>query len=560
MKPCIKCRAELPDSAGHCIYCGVGQPAPAQNKATMMGHPGLGKELAQQAGVPSPAPNPGIAPAPATPADANQVIAQARQQQQDQRQRSKSQPVHYGGAPQQQQQGQQQQQQGQFGEPPPGQQQGQFGGPPPGQAPYGQTPPPQQQQYGAPPQQQQYGAPPQQQQGGAPGQAPYGQTPPAGQQPYSQTPPAGQQPYGGPPQQQQQYGGPQQQQQQYGGPQQQQYGGPQQQLGAPQARQQSPFGGAKLGVQDAQFGAQANQQQPYGIPSPGGYRDALTEQVKPLRAPTTTGEAEQWDESLTTQMLVFGVLLIACFVAPWAVGGDKTLFSWSVFSGDGVPWSQKLLPILLAATGVIAVGLGALKLSVTSRAFSATAIGLAPILYFIVGRDTFVWQSAVGAVGTVMLISGLILRSRYPEAKMARVVATVGVLALLALYLIPVNGGMPIKGIIDALSAMPGKAKLIPIIGSGIGGATGLLPFVLTLMGLLVWMKGPGKAGTHSLAWAMLFWGLLGSLVLLLVSGGVIDALKAGLSVYLYVPLANVAWMSLACFGIAGVLGSQLNE
>jgi hypothetical protein len=258
-------------------------------------------------------------------------------------------------------------------------------------------------------------------------------------------------------------------------------------------------------------------------------------------------------------MLVFGVLLIACFVAPWAVGGDKTTFSWSVFSGEGVPWSAKLLPILLAATGVISVGLGALSLSGTSRSFSATAIGLAPILYFIVGPG-FVWQTAVGAVGAVMLISGLILRSRYPDAKMAKIVATVGVLALVALYLIPSNGAMPIKGVFDMLSAMPGKAKIIPIIGGGIGGTTGLLPLLLTVMGLLVWLKGPGKAGTHTLAWTMLFWVLLASIVSLLVGGAVIDTLKGGLSIYLYKPLASVAWMSLACFGIAGVLGSQLNE
>jgi hypothetical protein len=258
-------------------------------------------------------------------------------------------------------------------------------------------------------------------------------------------------------------------------------------------------------------------------------------------------------------MLVFGVLLIACFVAPWAVGGDKTVFSWSIFSGEGVPWSAKLLPILLAATGVVAVALGAIKLSVTSRAFAATGIGLAPILYFVV--SPFVWQGAVGAVGAVMLVSGLIVRSRFPEAKMGRIVATIGVLAILALYLIPSNGAMPIKGLIDAISAMPGKAKVLPIIGmAGAGGLAGLLPLLLTLLGLLVWLKGPGKAGTNTLAWTILFWGLVASVAALLVSGAVIDTLKSGLFAILYLPLAQVAWMSLACFGIAGVLGSQLDN
>jgi hypothetical protein len=216
---------------------------------------------------------------------------------------------------------------------------------------------------------------------------------------------------------------------------------------------------------------------------------------------------------------------------------------------------------LLAATGVVAVGLGALKLSVTSRAFAATAIGLAPLLFFVVDSNPFRWQLAVGAVGSVMLVSGLILRSRFPSAKMARIVTSFGVMAIIALYVVPSDGAMLIKAIFNQLAENPGKAKVVPIVGMGGAGiVAGLIPLLLTAIALVVWLPAPSKAGTHTLAWTILFWGLLASIAGLLVGGAVVDSLKGGLFTYLYLPLAQAAWMSLACFGVAGVLGSQLEN
>ncbi len=259
-------------------------------------------------------------------------------------------------------------------------------------------------------------------------------------------------------------------------------------------------------------------------------------------------------------MLVFGVLLVACFVAPWAVGGEKTVFSWTQLGVEGIPWSQKLIPILMIATGIISVGLGALKLSITNRAFAATGIGLAPLLYQIVNQSTFVWQVAVGGVAGVVLVSGLVLRSRYPEAKIGRMLATIGALGVIALYLIPSHGAMPIKGLFTNLGDLPGKAKLIPIVGMGGAGiVAGLIPLLLTVAAFAVWMPAPGRAGSGALAWTILFWGLVASIVGLLVGPEVVASLKSGLSQVFYMPIAQAAWMSLACFGIAGVIGSQID-
>jgi hypothetical protein len=250
-------------------------------------------------------------------------------------------------------------------------------------------------------------------------------------------------------------------------------------------------------------------------------------------------------------MLVFGVLLVACFVAPWAVGGETTVFAWSILSAKA-PLAAKLLPIMLAATGAIAVALGTLKLSGSTRAFAATGLGLAPILFQIIQSDIS-WQSLATVIGGLVLVTGLILRSRYFESQLSRILVTLGVLLLLAVYLVPVGGALPIKGLFTQLADLPGKAKVIPIVSQ-------LIPLVLALLALVAWLAKPSRVGTHILAWTVLFWGLAASVTTLLLSEDIVASLKGGLSVFFYLPLAQAAWMSLACFGIAGVIGDQFES
>jgi len=286
----------------------------------------------------------------------------------------------------------------------------------------------------------------------------------------------------------------------------------------------------------------------------------MTEQVKPLRAPGYSGDISAWDESLTTQMLVFGVLLVACFVAPWAVGGEKTIFAWSIFSAEGAPFAAKMGPILLAVTGVVSVALGALRLAPSVRAFAATAIGLSPLVFQLVTAKPFRWQAVVAVIGSVCLVTGLIVRSRHCELMLGRILATVGVVAILALYLIPENDVMFVKALLDFVADAPGKAKVIPIFGMGVGGlALGLIPLLLTIACLLVWLPSTSKAGTPVLVWSVLFWPLIATLAALLVTEDIVATIKASLSTFLYLPLSGAAWLALASFGIAGVVSQRGN-
>jgi len=267
----------------------------------------------------------------------------------------------------------------------------------------------------------------------------------------------------------------------------------------------------------------------------------------------------EWDESLTTQMLVFGVLLIACFVAPWAVGAGKTVFSWSILSVNGAPFVAKMVPLLLAVTGISSIALGALKLGSSVRAMAAAGIGLSPIVFQMATADPIGWQTIVGALSGILLITGLVVRSRRTTAIHGRILATVGVVGMLALYLVPENDTMLVKMLLDMLADIPGKGKLIPILGQGVGGlVVGLLPLLLTLLCLLVWLPSDGRAGTHILVWMVIFAPLLASLGALAISEDILPALKSSLASVFYLPLAGAAWMTLAGFGLGGVISEKI--
>ncbi len=507
MKQCVQCRNDLPDTAVHCVYCGSKQPpvgsagAPSGSPPlakTVMGYPGMASDMARQAGNARGKPASGAPPA-VSAFDQTQPVSNDP---------FRPGPPGDGGPPPG------------FGGPPPG-----FNGPPPGG--FGGPPPgfngPPPGGFGGPPPG--YGGPPPGGPGGPYGGPPpgYGGPPPGGPGgPYGGPPPG----YGGPPP-----GGP-------GGP----YGGPPPGYGGPPPG--GPYGGPQQG---------------YGGPPPG-YGHPPTEPVRPIpggRPPYLASESgrrasnpiEPWAETLKTLMLVFGVLLVACFVAPWRVEPGHTIFSWTILGTSGLPASMKVLPILFAVTGVLAVVLGALPLATPVRAFSAAGIGLAPSIYSVVDPP-FVWQELVMLIGMITLVSGLLIRSQYTGAMLGRLLATIGAICVLLVLLIPVGGGDP--PLIGAFKAL-GTNRTIPALIL-------IVPGVLALVSLLVWLPGPGSAGTHILAWIWIVWPLVAS-IMTLVSGENIGAqLKSSLDRFLYVPMAAMSWAALVGYGIASAAGKQLEH
>lgn len=555
LKKCVNCQNDLPNSAVHCVFCGAKQPKPPfanpANNKTMMGYPGLAADLAkakegagsQPGGDAPPSPYGETVPVEALrknsqpppsgapiPNPASMATAPPSWQGPPPG-RSPSQapgpggpPPGYGPPPGGPPPG--------YGGPPPGP-----GGPPPARPPggpppgYGQPPPP---GYGPPP--------------GGPGPGPGGYGPPASGGP----PPPGGPGYGPRP------GGP--------GPGPGGYGPP----GGPGYGQTPPPG----------YGPGGPGGPPGYGPPPGGYGPAApgmpgsphgarrggdfdprpeTELVRPLRHPYTPGAPgaatfEPWAESIKTLLLVYGVLLVACFVAPWAVGGGQTTFSWTLIGAPGA--AAKLPPLLIVSTGVIAVVLGVVPLATAARGIACLVMGLAAVVVLST-VPSFDWRGLLGLIGASSLIGGLLLRSQYTMATLGRLLTTIGVVLLLALYLIPEGGQVPLVSMFKQLGAAPGKAKVAVIVG-GLSG--GLLPLLFLLVCLLVWLPGPGSAGAGILAWIAILYPVASALILLLVGGDIGATLKSSLSAVVYIPLATSAWLAFAGYGLASFSGKSLES
>ncbi|MBL4636101.1 MAG: hypothetical protein JKY56_19735 [Kofleriaceae bacterium] len=325
----------------------------------------------------------------------------------------------------------------------------------------------------------------------------------------------------------------------------------------PGQSQSSPLA-ANFGMQDARFGDDAR----HAVPAVRPYRDSLTEKVTALPAPVAASD-DEWDESLITILLVFGVLLVACFVAPWSIGSAKipTMFAWTIFSAEGVPIIAKIFPALIVATGLAAIAVGSLRIQPGSRALIATCIGLAPIAFLLATSKPFEWRTALSNVGTILIIGGLFARCRHDESILPRIIVSLAAAMLLALYFIPIAGTIPAKGLLDALSASPGATKLLPIIGISAGALTlGILPLTVTLLAFLVWMPGCNRHLLAAIAILLLFIPLVSSLCTPLLGDNVVANLKSGLSSYLFVPLAKTAWIAMACYGVRGLLDHNLNR
>jgi hypothetical protein len=246
-------------------------------------------------------------------------------------------------------------------------------------------------------------------------------------------------------------------------------------------------------------------------------------------------------------MLVFGVLLVACFVAPWRVVPGATIFSWTVL-GAAEGAREMVMPVFFAATGVLAVVFGAIPLATLVRAFAAAGIGLAPVIYGAV-EPPFQWQELLGVIGSVTLISGLLVRSQYTGAIHGRIMTTIGAVCVLLPYLIPVGGQVPLVGAFKML----GTNQTVPALLM-------LIPALLALVSLLVWLPAPGHAGAHIIAWVLIVWPLIASILGLLSGEGIGARLKGDLVGVLYAPMAIMSWNALVGYGVASVVGKQLEH
>jgi hypothetical protein len=257
---------------------------------------------------------------------------------------------------------------------------------------------------------------------------------------------------------------------------------------------------------------------------------------------------EPWADSLKTLMLVFGVALIACFVLPWALA-PKVGFSWDVIrAAEG---KLKLYPLLIGGTGLLALVLALLPLAVPVRGGAAAAVGFVPLALGMFVISTFHWHSLFLLISALTLVSGLLVRSAYHSSIVPRIMVTVGVVCLLIPMLVP---DASLIDMFKGIGSAPGKDK--------VGILIALVFYVLAIVGLiLTWLPTPSAMGTHIVAWLLIIWPLVISLIVeLALAGDVGVRIKSDMFALLWSPVTQIAWAALLGYGVASLVGKSLEH
>lgn len=275
-------------------------------------------------------------------------------------------------------------------------------------------------------------------------------------------------------------------------------------------------------------------------------------------ASRATSAKDPFAGPLQLVLLVFGVILIGAFVTPHTT--SPTTFVWD--SLGALEGKAKVMPILLAAAGLLGVLLGAIPLASTGRAAAAAALGIVAIVYPALALPAeFTWQLVSFAVGSMLIPAGLLLRGAYPNAGLGRILTTIGAIAFLVPWFVPEHDKMPIVGLFDVLADGKGKEKFVAILF--------LLYPLLAVLSLSAWLPGPGRGPAPMFAWLWILLPLTVQFTMLIVNGKIGAVVKAGPYKALFamggdlpVPLGLVAsaYLAYAAFGLATLLGKNLER
>jgi hypothetical protein len=276
-----------------------------------------------------------------------------------------------------------------------------------------------------------------------------------------------------------QLGGPQLGGPQLGGP---QLGGPQ--LGGPQ------LGGPQLG--GPQLGG-------YAAAAPPAPMAAAPMAAAPMAAaPMAAAPIEPFNVILRSVLLIFGVMLVVTFVAPWLTQ-PTTVMSWDVIA-QSKETSGKLLPIFIAAAGLLSFALGLLPAPLRARGLGAVAAGFLVFAAFAVaigsrGRvvEELGWRGYLLLAAMLTAPAALLLRGKYPASLPARLLGAVAGVATLLVFLVPLEGQIPLKALKELTAVSSASMK--------VAGFGGYLIFAAGASALVTWMPASASPMTGLLAW-----------------------------------------------------------
>lgn len=264
---------------------------------------------------------------------------------------------------------------------------------------------------------------------------------------------------------------------------------------------------------------------------------------------------EPWKDSLRVMMFLWGGILLLAFVTPIAIEPDLA-FHWNtIIDAEG---TAKLLPLLIAATGLLSILLAMIPMSPPPRGLIAGLLGLAAfitpqLLALFAGEGDFgLLQilTLVSIVGVVLLLPGLLIRNEYRESIAGRIMATLGALCIIALYVIPIGDTLGIVAVFDTIIDGEGTAK--------IGGILKLLPIVIAVLSLLVWLPAPSTGLAKIWAWAFILLVVVELLTELIIKGNIGTAVKGSPYGALMSWAPESAYYVLIAYGFATIIGKKL--
>ena len=264
----------------------------------------------------------------------------------------------------------------------------------------------------------------------------------------------------------------------------------------------------------------------------------------PGRSPAYAAPGRDPLGSLRMWSLVWGILILVTFLVP--VRLSPLTFGFlelgDVF-GSGL---RGILTVMMVPlVGLLAIVFGAIPMGTLARGIACAVSGLAFYAVELAFADHLTWQELVDLAAPLLLLTGLILRSGYPGSLLARILVTLGALALIALQVIPMgDGGVPIVDKLSALGSMD-TAHLVRTILE-------LVQLVLAVAALLVWLP-PTASGAAKPIYFML-------LVLIAITPTIGLVLTLGGDV-VQSPAALLSWtglfatLGLATYGLAAMFG-----
>jgi hypothetical protein len=254
---------------------------------------------------------------------------------------------------------------------------------------------------------------------------------------------------------------------------------------------------------------------------------------------------EPWKDSLRLMMFVWGGALLVLFLTPLSI--DPLAFSWdTIINAQG---KAKLPPLIMAAIGLLSIVLALIPTSPAPRGLIAGLLGLAGIAVPIVLAEITAWKVLVPLAGLLLLIPGLLIREEYRESMLARIMVTLGAIAMLLPLLLPENDKLPLVETFKAAIDAPGKGKVLPLLD--------IAHIVVIVLTLLAWLPAPATGGAKVFAWILLLWPALQLLTTLIVADAIGDAVtKAPHSVLAWI--TATAYGVLVGYGFATVIGKKL--